>query len=473
MESRRLYLWPIAVAGLLLACMIVWLGLKIPRGILTYPDELFTAERAREMLILGRGTVHYNFVPSFAKPPLQYWLTSFSLPLLINQSTAVRLWPLVYGALTVATAAWLAYLIDPKKPWLIPFTVAVLVSCPLISTESTHAMLDTGLMFFATLAIALAQLARRQPRWWVAVAIVCWLGALQKVPLILLIWFIVVAVRSWTHRGQVWNRWLIGSVLLSLVLISGWPVFQILDHGMPIARAFAGDDPNDLFGEGQLGGRTYFEVLNALVATGWAGGAFALLAAGWFFVAKKENVSSAIKEMSILSIVIIVLAIVFNFRSVRYVLPIVPCLCLVLAFFLYRLLVRADKVRTVAIVFACFLIAGGFVQAEIKMHHQRPDASQEQRVAQKLGALQAGSNATLLITRGRRETQSPAFYLFQGNLHSPLRRCTIEKFREAPPSGRVVGVCTKSDFTEVQKVYRNIKVEMQLGNLVCWDAVAP
>ena len=72
------------VAALLIIVVAIWLGLKIPRGILTYQDELFTAERAREMLIMGRDTVYYNFQHSFAKPPLQYWLTTLTLPRLAN-----------------------------------------------------------------------------------------------------------------------------------------------------------------------------------------------------------------------------------------------------------------------------------------------------------------------------------------------------------------------------------------------------
>src|SRR4051794_23022004 len=75
----RAWLWPILLALTLLTLVGIWLSWKIPQGILSYPDELLTAERSREMLLLGRDTVHFNFHPSFAKPPLQYWLTSLTL----------------------------------------------------------------------------------------------------------------------------------------------------------------------------------------------------------------------------------------------------------------------------------------------------------------------------------------------------------------------------------------------------------
>jgi 4-amino-4-deoxy-L-arabinose transferase-like glycosyltransferase len=178
--AHGIYLRPLTFAALLIVAVTIWLGLRIPQGFLTYPDELLTAERSREMLILGRGTVHFNFRPSFAKPPLQYWLTTLSLPKIDNSSTAVRIWPLIYGVLTAVTAGWLIFLIRPIYPWLVPLSVAFYVSCPLFPTEATRGLLDTGLTFFTTLAICFAQLARRRPCWWLAVAIACWLGILQK-----------------------------------------------------------------------------------------------------------------------------------------------------------------------------------------------------------------------------------------------------------------------------------------------------
>src|SRR2546430_1874812 len=93
-------IWPFFCALCLIVVSAAWLGSKIPQGILTYTDELLTAERAREMLIKGRDTVCINFRPSIAKPPLQYWLTSFTLPHFTNSATAARIVPLTYGLFT-------------------------------------------------------------------------------------------------------------------------------------------------------------------------------------------------------------------------------------------------------------------------------------------------------------------------------------------------------------------------------------
>jgi len=466
--------WPIISSGLLIVAVAVWLGLKIPNGILNYPDELLTAERTREMLLQGRGSVYFNFHHTFAKPPLQYWLTTLTLPRFQNPTTAVRLWPLLYGLLTAIAVGGLAFLIDPKRPWLIPLSIAIFVSCPLFSTEATRALLDTGLMFFTTAAIGFAQLARRNPAWWPAVAVTCWLGALQKIPIIFLVWLIIVLVRLSApgERERIRRGWLTGSALLAAALILIWPLVQFWKYQMPPMKAFAGDDLNALFGQRQLGARPYFEVLDGLLLSGWAGGAFALIAAIAFLFSRRRDVPAAVSEMSILSLALIVLAVLCNFRSVRYVLPIVPCLCVVLAFFLLQLLEQTGKVRAGAIAFIALLVSSGFLQAEIKMHHRGRDASHEQRVAQKLGEWQRTSASTVLIepSERKRDLRSTAFYLFHGNLRFAVKRWTVEQLRESSLPQPVVGVCLARDFASVQTIFPEARAELVHDQFICWQA---
>src|SRR5882762_9411995 len=149
--------WYWSIAGSII--MFLYLVLRRdPVGILAYlPNSIiyirnlmlirerkfaFTAERSREMLLLGRSAVHLNFQLSFTKPPLQYWLTAWTLPRIDNREFAVRIWPLIFGSLTGLALAWLAFLLDRNKPWLISLSVALLVSCPLFLTETSHALLD-------------------------------------------------------------------------------------------------------------------------------------------------------------------------------------------------------------------------------------------------------------------------------------------------------------------------------------------
>src|ERR1700686_4304678 len=133
------------VVGLIVLAFAVWLSLEIRRGTLAQTDELLTAERTREMLMTEPWVVHYNFHLSFEKPPLQYWLSCLTLPHFENQSVAVRIWPLAYAILTALALGWLSFLVQPKRPWLMPLAVGILIACPLFSTEACHAMLDIGL----------------------------------------------------------------------------------------------------------------------------------------------------------------------------------------------------------------------------------------------------------------------------------------------------------------------------------------
>src|SRR5207249_3242734 len=185
----------VAVAGLITFAFAIWLGLEAPRGILSGTDELLTAERTREMLITEPWVVHYNFHRSFEKPPLQYWLTSLTLPRFQNRTVAVRIWPLVYSVLTAIALAWLVFLIEPGKPWLIPLSIAVLISSPLFSAESARGLLDIGLAFFTVLTIIFAEFARKEPVWWLGAAVACWLGSLQKMPVPFLILALIIVVR--------------------------------------------------------------------------------------------------------------------------------------------------------------------------------------------------------------------------------------------------------------------------------------
>src|SRR5436189_290710 len=68
----------IALASFIIVCLVAWLAIEIPRGILTDTDELLTAERSREMLLSTPWVVHFNFQRSFAKPFRRY---VFYLPL--------------------------------------------------------------------------------------------------------------------------------------------------------------------------------------------------------------------------------------------------------------------------------------------------------------------------------------------------------------------------------------------------------
>jgi len=473
-RAKRERTWAAATAGLALAGFIGWLAFEIPRGTLAQTDELLTAERTREMLMTEPWVVHYNFHLSFEKPPLQYWLTCLTLPRFENRSTAVRIWPLAYAALTAIALGWLALLVQPARPLLMPLAVGILLACPLFSTEASRAMLDIGLTFFTTLAIVFAELARKRPAWWLAVAITCWLGSLQKIPLPFLVWVLIViarlADRDERSRLRDGIGWLTSSMILALGLMSIWLLLQVIKYHMPVASEFH-DEVVVWLGPEFLGKRTYFYVLLALPFVGGLGGLLLLLAPLLILFSKKERPAVGTREIAIVCLLVIALTIVSNFRSVRYLLPILPCLCLLLALIFCRLLDRGPKIRTRASAALAIILFAGFLQAELEIILRKKDVAEEKVIAEKLGEMQQPGIKTVLVKaiQAGSDLMWDSFYLFHGNLQFPVSRYTVEKIRSNPPKPPVVGVCVARDFPVVREVYPDVQIKLVRAQFMCWQ----
>jgi 4-amino-4-deoxy-L-arabinose transferase-like glycosyltransferase len=424
------------------------------------------------MLTLGRSEVHFNFEPSFEKPPLQYWLTGFTLRTLKNRTFAVRMWPLVYSVLTAICAGLLAFLLEPSRPWVVPLTVALLISCPLFCKEAWHHSLDIGLAFFVTAAFVSAQLARRHSVWWLAVGIACWLGSLQKVPLVALIWLLIIIVRliSPKERRSPGYRWLFLSLVSAAVLSSIWPAVQVLNYGMSFKSVYQ-QEVVDWLGSTHLASQPYLEIPYRLSVTS-ACGIFLLIAPFAALFWRKQDFTQPIKEISIVSLAFIGLAVITNFRSVRYIVPVIPALCLVLAIIIHRLLERKGSVRALGGGLAAVLLLEGFVQTKLNILYNRKDVAIEKRVAEELGALQEERTRMVLIN-ARDEGASllyNSFYLFHGNLRFPVTKFTADQIRRSPPPPPVLGVCIDRDFTAVHEVYSNPRVQFTLGQFIIWRA---
>jgi 4-amino-4-deoxy-L-arabinose transferase-like glycosyltransferase len=463
------------ILGLIALLFTAWLAFQIPRGTLAQTDELLTAERTREMLMTEPWVVHYNFDPSFEKPPLQYWLSCLTLPRFKNRSTAVRIWPLVYGTFTVIVLGWLSLLVQPHRPWLMPLAAAILVSCPLFSTEACRAMLDIGLTFFTTLAIAFAELARKRPFWWLGVAITCWLASLQKVPLPFLIWLLIVVVRL-TDRGERerlrgGTSRLIGSMLLAIALMSAWPLLQVIRYEMPVTSVFH-QEVVVWLGPEYLGKRPYLEVPLMLPLAGGAAGLFLLLAPVVVLFSKKKRPDPALREIAIVSLLFIALTVISNFRGVRYVLPIVPCLCLLLALTFCRFLEQGSTIRKRAVVGLAVILFAGFVHSELQIILRQKDLAEEKLIAEKLGELQQAGTKTVLIkaTTGS-DLMWDSFYLFHGNFRYPVAKYTVDEIRSNSPKPPVIGACVARDFPVIGVVYPNVRVELTRGQFTCWQVV--
>ncbi len=470
-DIGRQRIWAMAAAGFVLACVLGWLAFEIPRGTLTHTDELLTAERSREMLLTGPWVVHYNFQRSFEKPPLQFWLTTLTLSRLHNRTLAVRVWPLLYGCLTMVALGWLVFLVEPNRPWLIPLSLAVLASSPLFSPEASRGFLDIGLTFFTISAILFAQLARNRPAWWLGVAAASWLGSLQKFPMPFLVWLLIILVRL-TSRGErpkLRSSWLVVSMLLAVVTMAIWPLLQITKFGMLPGRLLH-EEVVVWTGPKNLGVRPYFEVLYGLSTLGGACGLLSFLAAFAVLFSKKERPAAGVREITIVSLAVIGLTIVSNFRGVRYIVPIIPCLCFLLALVFYRFLKRGLIIRRRTAIVLIVVLSAGFAQSAITIERRRKDVADEKLIAEKLGELQRAGMKTVLV---KAETPGgdllwDSFYLFHGNLRFPVQSETLERVRRNPPKPPLVGVCVARDFPAIREIYPNVQVELSRAQFICW-----
>lgn len=472
-DIHRQRVQSIAIAAVIVIAFAVWLGFEAPRGILSGTDELLTAERSREMLMTEPWVVHYNFERSFEKPPLQYWLTGLTLPRFQNRAVAVRIWPLFYGLLTAIALGWLVFLIKPDEPWLVPLTLAILISSPLFSTESARGLLDIGLAFFTILTIVFAALARTKPIWWVGTALACWLGSLQKMPVPFLIWVLIIIARL-TNRDERSNLrrgvgWLIGSLLATIALMSIWPLIQILKYEMPVASVYH-EEVVVWLGPEWLGRNRYFEIpISLSLHPGGLCGSLSLVALFVIlFFWKRET--WPVREIALVTLTFLVLAIVSNFRQIRYAIPMVPSLCLLLALVFYRFLKRPPPVRTSAVIALGILLTAGFIHAEIHINNRRRDVADEKAIAEKLGELQAAGTKTILIKaiKPGNDLLWESFYLFHGNLRFPVIKLTTDQIRANPPKPPTIGACISRDFSVVKELYPNVQVELARAQFICW-----
>lgn len=494
-ELRKQPVLPFAVAAIFLVLVAAWLASELPQGVLTATDELLTAERSREMIVTGEKTVvHFNFRSSFEKPPLQYWLTILTLPKFQNPSFAVRIWTLLYGVGTAIVLAWLATLIEPDKPWLVPLTIAVLVACPLFSTQATRGLLDIGLAFFTTLVVAFSELARKRACWWIGVAIACWLGSLQKIPFPFLVWLLILLVRATSpaDRQSLRSRWLVVSLLVAGALISIWPLIQVFKYKMPFGTVLY-DQVITWTGPTRLGSRPYFEIPLRMAINGGPCAVFALVAPFVFVFRKDEKVLPPARQLALVSLMVVVLVIVSNFRHVRYVIPIIPCLCLLVGLVFYRLFAQTVLIRQLAMTVLVAVLAAGLAETKIQINHLEgkpdkddpvnrilpflnvpKDVTDEKLIAEKLGTLQGEGTKIVLI-----ESEQPgadllwnSFYLFHGKLRSAVTNYTTDQLRQRRPAPPLIGVCVARDFPVVQELYPNAEVRLARAQFICWQVPA-
>jgi 4-amino-4-deoxy-L-arabinose transferase-like glycosyltransferase len=460
-----------AATAFLIVCVSSWLFFLVQAGLFTNKDEFTTAERSREMLLLGRGAVHDNFAVSVVKPPLQYWLTTLTLPRFEKPEIAIRIWSLLFAALAAVATAWLAYLIEPKHPWLMPLSVALLLTSPLFLMDISRGQLDAGLTFFTMLAIVFAQLARRQPKWWLGVAIVCWLGTLQKVPIIVLIWLIIVIVRyfSPTERATLRTPWLLSSILLAVALIAVWPLMQMTEHHVSLMHVFRLYEAVDLVSSSRLGAKPFLEVPFRFVTT-WPCGAVALFAAIAVHFGRNKDSRPGVIEISAIALSLFALVVLLGFRGARYLMPVLPCFCVLLALFLFWLWEQRTLATSFVLLFVAVTSLLGPEIGRRIIEGRRKDYSTQKLIAEKLGSLTRNEETQTVILEPDKGVLPEQFYLFYGKLRAPVETWSVADMREAHPTQAAIGVCNARDLDAIRENYRAVTIEMAQGDFICWRA---
>ncbi|HEY2124749.1 MAG TPA: glycosyltransferase family 39 protein [Chthoniobacterales bacterium] len=473
--TRPSMVWPIIVAAFMALCIFSWLAFAGARGRLSQDSEFYTAERSREMLLLGPWGVHDNFQLSGVKPPLQYWLSAFTLARFHNPGFALRIWTLLYSLLATVTLGWLAAIIDRRRPWLIALSVGLLLTCPHFLRMAYSAMLDAGLIFFTTLLIAAAHLARSRPGWWAVATVACGVGALQKTPLILIVWILIILLRlrNAEERQTLQTKWLLWTFAAAVIAVAAWPLIQMIAFHLSLAEVLRYREP--LIIAQRRAGAPYLDAPYRL-STFWPCGGLALAGAAFLPFIKRNKPRPGATELCLLCLALVVLCVLSNTRQVTYLGPILPSLCLILAMSLYWLLdqkgriYRALGLITIGLALAGLPIIQIWVERRISAHWRnsvRRDIPDHEAIAQALAARQAAGKR-LVVIEADNNMLPEEFYLFYGGINSHLANLTLVELRQTPAEP-MVGISTAHDFALVQKQFPNPRVNLARHDLVCWE----
>lgn len=527
---------PGAVVGCVLLALLLGAALwpTLGAGHLTNTDELFTAERAREMNLPGGDpwTVRENFVVTFRKPPLQYWLTAASLRLFggADPERAARLPSLLYAVGTAVLTGALAHALpvpvtrrrSPPAAWGVAvLATAIFVTSPMILPGAGHARLDLGLAFWTSLTLLAALRAggksppwsghvdngEKGRWWWLVAGAAAALGAWQKAaPLATAALLVVAALRvgflppgGGQPRRVVVTPWMIAGLTLALAGTAAWPLLQAVRHGMPAADAFALREAAELTGAERLGARAPLAIFDRL-AWRWWWGAFALLAAvftlgrgvrgaSWRGGRRGRAALGPAAELAAVCLLTVVVATVVGFRSARYVVPVVPGLCALAAVVIGQTATMAGRRfsptrpgwpswrPTVAAALTTGLFVAVTPGAFRKVADRDPEAPDQFAFARTLGAERTpGEEIWLLRGATDRVEDTPGgvlpdgFYLFYGDLREPVRGLSRVDLAAmaAPGAGRVAGVCRAEDFSQVTNRLPGAEIMETRGGLVRW-----
>ncbi|MDV7143294.1 glycosyltransferase family 39 protein [Tropicimonas sp. TH_r6] len=224
----------------------------LPVGGYHFYDEFHTLDRSSAFATHDDWlVVHSMQEESFRKPPLQYWITAGLLETGLDELVALRLPSLVFSLGCLLAVALLAVAVMPWNVWAAPGAVLLFASSGMYWEHALSAMLDSGAVFFSTLALAATLLALERPRWWYVAAVAIALGALQKAPVGLILVGLFLAFlpldrrTDRLHVRQIRaNRHFRRALWIALLGTLAWPLFESL--------AYSADAVQELIGKQML-----------------------------------------------------------------------------------------------------------------------------------------------------------------------------------------------------------------------------
>ncbi len=239
---------PWAVTALVI--VLVWAAQihLLPVGGYHFYDEFHTLDRSSAFATHDDWlVVHSMQEESFRKPPLQYWITAGLLETGLNELVALRLPSLIFSLGCLLAVALLAVAVLPWNAWAAPGAVLLFASSGMYWEHALSAMLDSGAVFFSTLALAATLLALERPRWWYVAAAAIVLGALQKAPIGLVMAGLFLAFLPLDRRPDRLrlrdlsaNRHFRIALWIALVGTLAWPLFQSLAYSGAAVEEFIG-----------------------------------------------------------------------------------------------------------------------------------------------------------------------------------------------------------------------------------------
>ena len=232
----RRWLQPEFVVCYILVVVAVWLGDTLLNPGLSHPDEFLTYVRTKNLLETGDFlTVTVGGLPSWEKPPLQYWGGALLLSLGFSPVFSLRFLPYLFALLTLGLTALTAKHLSPNNRWAMPFAVILTTLSQLFIKHSRLALLETGLCFFILLSVYSLWRAQENRNWWFLWGLSCGLGAMQKVPIAWIV-SVIVALPFLVFRRERFKRSMVSgsfalAALMGLALTLAWPLVQAYRWG--------------------------------------------------------------------------------------------------------------------------------------------------------------------------------------------------------------------------------------------------